>query len=62
MTPDPALPRAGADANGEAPPARRRELEVLAVVLVSQILDREDQAELIPAPRERARPSRAAAP
>ena len=46
------LPRPGADANREAPPARRRELEVLAVVGVGQVLDREGQAEPIPAPRE----------
>ena len=51
--------RAGAQADREGPPARRRELEVLAVVRVRQVLDREGQRQPIAAARQVRRPSRA---
>src|SRR5688572_3251741 len=47
----------GADADREAASARGSELEVLAVVLVSEILDRKDQVELLAAAGQRHAPA-----
>ena len=45
------LKRSRAHADRERSPAGRRELEVLAVVRVREVLDREGEAEPIAAPR-----------